>query len=377
MARWTYLFASLRTNVIIDELPLTNVRMTKVLNGSGQLQAQVRLGDPVLSARNVYDLTRPVVRVVYALRDARPWWGGIIWASDYDSDTSTLDVGCADFWSYFDHRKVLEVLAALPLATSYVAGLSKIYTQQDQNVIARALVTLAQSHTAGNIGIVVDGAVSGILLDKTYEGYDLHDTGEALRELANLPEGPDIVFDVSGPDANGRPIRILRTGTPQLGQQGIPHRWDLGGNLLSYKWLSGGGPMATRVFMEGDGTDRGTKIAVAENASFYANGWPLLDTDDVNPDITDDAKLLAEGQGLLDTVKLPQVTVELTIKSDMVPSLGDFSVGDAGQMVVPAGDLFFTAGVDLPVRVLSITVTVNDNGEEQTKLTCQSVQEIV
>ena len=368
MPAWTYLIADLSTNNIIDELPLSSVRMSKVLNGAGQLQAQVKLGDVSLSARNVYDLTRPVRRVVYALRDNRPWWGGIIWASDYDSATETVDIGCADFWSYFDHRKVLEVLPALPLATSYVAGLSMLFAQVEQNDIARSLVTTAQAHTSGDIGIVVDSAVTGVLRDRQYDGFELQDVGEMLRDLAGI---------IDGPDTNGRPIRIMRTGTPRIGQQGTPHRWDLGGNMLSYKWSSGGGVMATRVFAEGDGTDRGTKIAVAEETEFYANGWPLLDTDDVYEDVVVDATLLEKATGLLDGLKLPLVGLEIRVRGDRFPTIGDFGVGDTGVMVVPVRDLLFTAGIEAEVRVLSLQVSVTDEGDEDVAISCQAIQEIV
>ncbi len=376
MAAWTYLIAALGSGVIIGELPLSGgVRMSKVLNGSGQLRAQTTLGDAKLAARNVYDMTRPARRVVYAVRDNRPWWGGIIWASDYDSDTRVLELGCADFWSYFDHRKMLPVLT-LPAAPSYVAGLSTVYTGLDQNTIARSLVTLAQSHTGGDIGIVVDAALSGILRDRTYQGYDLVDVGEALRELAGVSNGPDVVFDVGTFDANGRPTRLMRTGMPKLGQQGSPHRFDAGGNLLSYRWSSAAGVMATRAFAEGDGEERGTLFAVAEDASRYGDGWPLLETDDVFADVTVPATLQQHADTLLAGGKLPVVTPELRVRAELAPTLGEVSVGDDAHMVIPAGDLLFSDGIELTVRILAIEVDIDDQGQETVKLICQSVQEV-
>lgn len=190
MARWTYLIADLRTNVIAGELPLSNVRMSKVLNGSGQISAELRMGDPRVQAQSVYAMTRPAIRAIYGLRDSKPIWGGILWVSEYDSAPKKMTLAGADWLSYFDHRKVVEVLPAPPVATTFVAGLSKVYTAQDQNDIARDLVTLAQSHTAGNIGLTFAATTdSGILLDRTYHGYDQFYVGEALRELAQLQIG--------------------------------------------------------------------------------------------------------------------------------------------------------------------------------------------
>lgn len=376
-ATWTYLIADLVTGVIIDELPLTGVRMTKTLNGSGQLQATVKLGDPRLSTRDVKDLTMPVRRVVYAVRDSRPWWGGIIWAQSYDNSSREVTISCADFMSYFDHRKVLELLGAAPYAATYVAGFSKVFTQVDQNTIAATLVNLAQTHPSGNIGIVTDTSLSGILRDRTYQGYDLDYVGQEIRDLSQLATGPDILFDLGGLDSNGRPARVMRIGTPLLGQQGTPHRWDLGGNLLSYGWSVGGGVMATRTFAQGEGDERGTTIAVAEDTSRYADGWPLLETDDIFDGVTVLTTLQEHANTLLKGFKLPVATPTLQVRGDMAPTLGDYGPGDDAQMVVPAGDLWFPNGLDLRVRIVGIDVDVDDDGGEAISLTCPPQQVVI
>lgn len=76
MARWTYLIADLRTNIVAGELPLSGVRMSKVLNGAGQISGDLHLGDAKVQAQQVYAMTRPAIRAVYALRDSKPFWGG-------------------------------------------------------------------------------------------------------------------------------------------------------------------------------------------------------------------------------------------------------------------------------------------------------------
>ena len=373
MARWTYLVADLRTNTIAGELALSSVRMSKVLNGAGQILADLDLGDPRLAGQAVYSMTRPAIRALYALRDNTPLWGGIIWAADYDSDGQSMKLAGADFFSYFDHRKVVEVLPAPPVATTYVAGLSKVYTATDQNDIARDLIALAQSHTAGDIG--VDPAAttdSGTTRDRTYHGYEQWYVGEALRELARLPDGPDICFDVSGPDSDGRPLRVVRLGTPRLTQSGGSHRWDLGGNLLSYAWRSGGGTMATRVYFEGDGAERGARIAVSEETALYADGWPLLETDQIDATITSDTVLQDKADGLQEAVRLPSVSVELKVRGDLPPVLGEYAPGDEGRMAIAADvDPLFPDGLDVAVRIVSMEIQVDAQGDEQVTLFCR------
>lgn len=256
---YTYAIADLRTNVILEEVRLTGVKFNKPLNNSGRFDATWKLGAKTAHL-DAYDLTLPCKRVVYAFRDSRPMWGGIIWTRNYDSPTQTVKIGAGEFWSYFDHRKVLPLFTPNGTLTQ-VAGLNIVYTNQDQNFIARNLVQQAQFHTGGSIGITFDTTLTGTLRSRTYPGWDLTDTGGALRQLCDVIGGPDMVFDVL-PGASA-PTRILRLGTPWLGQQGSAHVWELGGNALSYEWPSDGTRMATRAYAVGEGVDLGTPIGVS------------------------------------------------------------------------------------------------------------------
>lgn len=378
MSRWQYLICDLVTGVVIDELPLTGVRMSKLVNGAGQISATVRLGG--LSGqeqRDVYELTRPVRNTICAVREGVPWWGGIIWASDYNSDQHTVTLAGADFWSYFDHRKVVEALPAPPLAGTYVAGLTYAQAAVEQNQLARNLVALAQSHTGGNIGMTFDTAATGVLRDRSYQGYDLEYVGEALRELAAISDGPDIRFDVAGFDSAGRPVRRMLTGTPRLGQSGTPHRWDYGANLDSFVWSSGGGAMANRTFAQGDGEERGSVIAVAADYTRIADGWPLLETDDIYDGVVDVPTLQGHADAVLGALSLPLVTVTLTVRGDLTPSLTEWAPGDDAQIVVPRGHEFFRDGMQATVRMLGTDVDVSDDGIEKATISCRSTTLVV
>src|SRR6185369_265142 len=132
-----------------------------------------------------------------------------------------------------------------------------------------------------------------------------------------------------------------RTGTPYIAQAGSDWRWDLGGNMLSYKWTSGGGVMATRTYAQGTGTTRGTQIAVAENLDRYSAGWPLLETDDIFSSVSEIATLQGHANSQLAALDLPVVSPTLRVRGDLPPRLGEYSVGDNGRLVIPRGDLFF------------------------------------
>lgn len=358
---YTYLLADLATNRILEEIRLTGVKFNRPLNSGGRFNGAWKLG-PQTAKFDVYDLTMPCRRVIYAFRDSRPMWGGIIWTRNYDSVTKTLQIGAADWWSYFDHRKVLPTFTADGTLTQ-VAGLTEAYTATDQNAIARGLVATAQAHTGGNILVTpADTNSSGQLRDRTYPGFNLTQLGDALTNLCNVINGPDIVFDVL-PAATGAPQRVIRIGTPSLGQQGSAHRWEVGGNVVAYGWPSDGTRMGTRAFATGQGVELGMPIAVAEDTSKYAGGFPLLETEAQYGSAEDTTTLTGHAQADQQVARMPVVLPKLIVRGDIPPTAADVDRGDDGWLIVPPGDLFHKNGFEGPVRVVDMSFAPGKDAE--------------
>lgn len=368
--QYSYLVADLRSNLILGELPLTGVSYTKKLCDAGSFKATLDLSKEFTG--DVYDLTSPALRVVYVLRGDTPQFGGIIWTRSYDSSKHTVDIAGADWWSYFNHRKVLPVLSgAQNTDSTYVAGLTVDYAGVEQNQLARDLVALAQSHSAGDIMVDVasDTSTSNTPRDRTYYGYKLTGTGDALKELMNDLGGPDMMFDVGPTDANGRPRRILKLGTPNLGQQGSPHVFEQGGNVYSFTWPSDGTRMITRMFSTTDGTAEGTPIAAAEDTTLYTYSWPLLEESDSYSGVTDMTTLFSHAQADQQVSRLPVVLPTLTINTNVEPTLDEIGLGDDARFVVPVGHEFFSRGLDTRLRIVAEDVQIRDEGGETAKLT--------
>lgn len=373
---WSYLVADLRTGAILDEIPLADVQWSKQLNGSGSLSGTWTIG--VSEQRDAYTLTTPAKSAIYAVRDSVPMWGGIIWTRAYDSATRQVKIGAGDFGTYFDHRKVVPLLtAAEPGDVTFVARQSIGYTQLDQNEIARRLVALAQSHQGGNIGIELDDSLSGYLRDRTYYGYELSTTSDVIAQLCNIIDGPDYLWDVAQ-GTGDTPRRVLRLGTPLLGQQGSSHVWEVGGNVMTYQWPSDGSAMATRTYAAGDGIEEGALIAVAENSDRYNTGWPLLEAETGYTSVTDPDTLNSHAQSDLAAARLPIALPTLAVRGDMAPFLGEFNVGDDGRLVIPAGDSFFRNGLEAPVRVVSLAVSPEtDEGEQVSMTVAPLIEDVV
>lgn len=349
-ATYTYLIADLRGGAIIDELPLYGVSFDKKLNDTGGFRAQLSVADPEIRLREPRLLTEPGRTALYVDRDGDLLWGGIIWTSRYSGADAVLELGASDLLSYFEHRLVLDP-ADLTVPVS-LAG--------DQIAVARGLVDLAQSHPGGNLGVVVTGtASSGVSRTVTYSPTDLKPVADALRDLANTDDGFDFTVDV-GYNPSGVPERFLRLGFPRLGQPGAPYVWEYGANLVDFTWPADAASMATRVL---------SGSAVAEDASAPRAGWPLLEVAASPPDTEDAGMLEAYVNGELAARRRPVVLPELTVRADLDPVVGTYSVGDDARIIV-ADPFFAGEQLDITVRILGLEVTPGDDaGQEQVKLT--------
>ncbi|GAA4708460.1 hypothetical protein [Phytohabitans rumicis] len=374
-SRYAYLVADLRTGAVVDELPLHGVSFGTVLNDAGEFRGMLAIGDRRIGIREPQRVTEPGRTALYVARDGVLVWGGVIWTIKYSSPDRTLEIGAAGFLSYFDRRRVLP--ATYDPARDDVATLVTTYTDVEQAQIARSLIRTAQAHPGGDIGVQVDpvtpSQVAGRPRSLTYPGSQLKSVGEALRELAALDGGPDFLIDVTFGPA-GRPMRRLQVGEPQLGQDGSPHLWEYGANLVSYTWPWDGASMANRVYAVGAGGDAGQLIEVADDALRLGAGWPLAEAEVSHVDVADRGLLGSIASAQLSTVAGPVVLPELVVRADREPVLGSYQVGDHAQVVVKDG--FFPGGKEFRVRILGIEVTPgNDAGEELVALTVSPVRE--
>lgn len=359
--QYSYLIADTRTNTILAEVMLDGVSFNKPLNAAGSFNATWTLG-PATSTMDPYDLTTPCRRCIYAVRDDRPIWGGLIWTRAYNSATRQVQIGAAEFWTYFDHRKVLPRLPGrLDLYT--VAGQVVRYERVDQNEIVRSLVRDAQAHVGGDLGIEFDDSLSYHLRDRTYQGYDLTDVGEALRNLANIQDGPDIVFDVAPSlDGTAAPRRVLRVGTPYLGQRGSSHVWELGGNVIRYEWPTDGSSMASRTFATGEGVDHGTPIAVYEDEARYEMGFPLLEYEANYSGAEREDTLNAHAYADYQARRMPVALPRIEVRGDIPPTAAGIDRGDDGWLVLPP-DEFLRSGFEGPVRVTDMQFSPSASAE--------------
>lgn len=357
MPDYSYLAADLATGKVNDELPLSGVKFSRVLNDAGTFSGQLQLGDPRVAKLDAVRLTEPARSTILVRRDGVILGEYIIWTTAYDSDTQVMQIAGADLLSYFDHRKILPLLPPV-LDIQSVARQAVAFSAADQLAIARSLVTTAQTHTGGSIGITVDATVASTTLrDITYNGYELKATSDGLRDLSNMEGGPDFYFDTVY--VAGVPTRRLILGNPHLGATDPGDNvFEFGANLTKFTEPRDGSQMLTRAFAVGDGSDADTPIGLAEDTTRYGDGWPLLEDSTSYSGAITPADLSGHATADQTARSGPVVLPALTVTGDAKPAIGEYLPGDAIRRVIPAGaDPYFTAKSDRILRLISFEVS--------------------
>ena len=365
--RYTFIAADLASGQLIDEVPLGTVSFSRGLNEAGTLQGSFAY--TARSAALLRPATIPARTALYALRDGRAVWGGIIWTRRVDHGSRIVDIGCADWWSYFDHRFIGVTITAGALDTDTVAD----FTETDTNDVARALLATAQAYTGGDLGVTVNTGDSGQLVDIAYDWFNFTTVDDALRGLAEQENGPDVRFDTTGSIADGF-TRQLVLGTPRLGRSAaetgvVLDYGGVGANLDGLVESEDGSSVQSVQYALGPGSEEGRLIGVAE-ADLVAGGWPRLEGTTTYADDTLDTDEAINARARADLAARSGIrTLPAAVTRGLV--VGEIDPGDAVRLDVesdwynasPAES--FTGVWSSDTRITSFTVTVPDDGAHE------------
>lgn len=357
---YRYLLGDLLTNEIVAELPLTGVGFTQQLNTFGTLSAHILLSGINADQYNVNDATVPGHNCIYVDRDGVLIWGGVIWSRSYNSTTQALNITAQEFLSYFGHRRISE--------TTHFENI-------DQLVIAKTLIQDAQALPYGNIGVGYNSegqTTSGILVDRTYYNYELKTVFNAIQDLSRQSDGFDFHIDIAY-DINGQPTKSFNTYYPKVGEtysatnpSAVVFEFPAG-NVVEYEYPEDGSIVANTVYALGAGSNEGKLISVAQDATKFADGWPLLDDQANYSDVTDQTMLDNLAIGQVVATSYPPTTLTIVAPPYVDPILGTYEVGDEARIIIT--DSRFPNTLDTVYRIVALSVQPGEDGPERVTLT--------
>jgi len=353
---YRYLFADLLTNEILAELPITGVSFNQQLNQAGTLQGHLLLSGINAAAYNVDAGTTPARTCIYVDSDGKLIWGGVIWGREYNSLTQTLTISAREFESYFERRRITT---------------DTVFTNTDQMTVAESLFNTAQATPSGNIGVIVPNNTSGILIDRTYYGYEKKQVYAAVLDLSRQEDGFDFNIEVSY--SSGVPIKTLQMGYPRIGTvydvnnpSALVFNFPAG-NIVEYSYPEDGSIAANTVYAIGAGSNEGKLEFTATQSSFLADGWPLLEEQANYSDITDQTVLDQLAIGQVNAVAYPPTTIRCVVPADVAPTLPTYDIGDDCRLIIT--DNRFPNGLDEIYRIVGINVQPGEDGPERVTLT--------
>lgn len=366
VAGYRYYVGDLRTGKITRQVDLTGGSWSTPLGEPGSLEGSFPLASGEWgSARSDAAAGKAFLAVAYvnAAGDETMLEAGPIWKSSCPWETSVLSLSASGLHSYFDHRKVLRVLAAGETASD----VEETYTGAQLGLIAKRLVQLAQTHTGGNLPIVLpsdpDLGGAGTDQERTYPGYELAWVGERLKQLSEVEGGPEIQFVPRRRTDDPRFIEwVMRIGVAPsmlLTQSGKPWAWDASvpkSHVRGISVSSDGSRMAFRQFAAGQGQAEGRPIAVAEDLSLITGpaNFALLEGEVGATDAVEDADLLPQyASAALAYSQRPVESWTATVSRDGMPTVGQLRPGDWASFVIRE-HVFIPDGT-YSMRVLSIS----------------------
>ncbi|MEV0115533.1 hypothetical protein AB0H77_20195 [Streptomyces sp. NPDC050844] len=362
-ARYRVLVCDLRTDTLLDVLPLHEVSVEDYIGKAGSLTGTVPTPSPDMAER-VRPLLVPARTALWVERDRDIWWGGILWSANPQSDERgniKVEVQAGTFDTYLEHRQ---------LRTTHRARTT------DQLDIARDLVDYAQAQAGGDIGIEYDTHLSGIQRSRTFSASDQPKIRELLDKLATAENGFEWRIRCYRDPDTGRRIKLLDLGYPVLAPEGDDVVLTHPGHLLTYAMPTDGTTVANVWQARGSSDNRNqtaaskpllSELLVAEDD--LADGWPRLDGSSDHQSVDEPEVLNNYARAEAALARRPQVIPEITVRLDeqISPDL-------LGRYIrLRIRDLWHPDGYDHRHRVVGINVSPPERGRsESATLTLES-----
>ncbi|GHA19495.1 hypothetical protein GCM10010389_66410 [Streptomyces echinoruber] len=349
------LFCDLRSDQVLDALPVQGVALDDYIGKTGRLTGNVPIPNRQIADRARRALM-PGRTAVWVERGREIWWGGILWTLQLASDPRgflTAQIQCGGWESYLYRRLLYD---------------SQVAQGVDQFDIVRDLVDYVQSTPGGDIGITYDTEPSGVTRDREFSRYDLPTIGELVDQLAAVERGFEWRI-ASYRDADGRRVKRLQLGHPVIRAGAAEIVLDHPGPVLTYTWPHDASGLANAWQSRGasinsnqatDSVPLMSERLVADDD--IAAGWPRLDGSSdyttVEQADTLDAHARADWTAARRPVQIPEV--EVLLGDNVSPAL----LGATVRLRIR--DLWHPDVLDARYRVVGLSISPPERGRPET-----------
>lgn len=244
---------------------------------------------------------------------------GLITDDDYDHETQTLNVDHEDLmWLVMEHRQIAQD------RTSTMPTWKQTYSGLEYDTIIKRIVQLATTGAGRTIPMVYEADYFGGR-SRTYNGYNADSALDAIEEIMNLENGPDVDFRPRWNAARDGVEFILRTGF--MNPDGNTIEIDFSADQspgTSLKRKRSGQDRATQVIGIGEGSGVDMKVRVAGGSGAFS-----LERAEQSKNIKDGTQLSEFAQGELSTRAnlITQYSCDIDMSSPAIKSFWDLQPG--------------------------------------------------
>jgi len=353
---YTFLFTDIRTNKVIAELPVSAPTYGYKLSDTGEMSGSFNINDEVLK-QDPLNATVPGRTGVYVIRDGIPVWGGMVWGRQYSVQNRQMTINAETFDSYFNKR--------FQRSEYHVDGV-------DQFDMARWLIK--NNNIDQDILMDVSTAMSGVTRQRNMYRYEYKTILEEFTQLANLLNGFDWEVRVYKDNQTQELKRRLEFYYPQKGLTPSQSHlvFDYPGNIQTFdvSWDAKEG--ANIVYTLGAGTGYDQLVGEADDYSQLSAGWPKLEISRSYTSVTFPSTLNSHASSILKLKNSPITIYSVTIRPDIDPPFGSYSVGDWATFNIEDPLLGL---LNITQRITEMTVAVDTSGLETITLTLSSGEE--
>lgn len=393
-----YIAGNLMTGKRIIDLPAFAGNWSDDLLTTETISCSIDLRSEDVDILDLDNTTTPGQSFLAAIEGDYVAAAGPIWVSDVNYDTQQMTLTAKGLKSVFDHRHILPVLAQTLAVDQFVIpdpadtsktmpnpSLTTSYSGISLGTIAKRLVAQAMSWTGGSFPIVLpaEETDSDANNTRTWVGPEFKNLGEALEQLMQVRNGPEINFQPRLTSVNGEPaiewLMEIGTKAQPIIFSNTRHLWDLGlkqpliTGLKIRKEASDIGSLAWQV--GGKQADR-VLVARTYDPTLINAGFPLYEQfdsshNDVSLQGTLDA--YANTDALLGRQPYEVWSFDAIMGSmddngvPRGPQLGDYKTGDFIDIRMPAfnreknqGSSYKPAGGLFPHRIVGLSKGIKD-----------------
>ncbi|MDT3395599.1 hypothetical protein RKE29_02855 [Streptomyces sp. B1866] len=354
-APYRLLLCDLRTDQVLDTLPVQDLAFDDYIGKPGSLSGTVPIPDSRIGARARAALV-PGRTALWLYRGRDLWWGGLLWTTAVRSDERgflSVQVQAGTWDTYLAHRLMMHSFT--------LSG--------DQFDIVRFLIDYVQAIDGGNIGITYGPETSGRVRDRAYSEYDLSVVRDLIDQLGGVEDGFEWRIG-SHLDADGRRVKRVQLGHPVIRTGHTDIVLDHPGPITAYTWPIDATGRANAWQSRG-ATDPATQggadavplmSAVQLAEQDITDGWPRLDGSSDYTTVTEQATLDAHAAADLAAARagsvIPEITLDMT-RAPVSPALLGATV--RVRIHDPWHDR-----LDARFRVVGLSVAPPDRGRPET-----------